>query len=251
LVSKYSRYAERPTEKELWVRFQPLLVLMYELIVAGVFDFDYAPLSAMVAGSRVYLNTTQEGRDNLDDLVEAKLVRAMRSIANDKQPVVAYQITEAGMASLRESPLTSAERDEIDDVIYDPTGSLLMVSWEDDAFKLKSALGYCVDSGITETEDVSYVSSPYLPYTLRDLSKPLASNAHRAGEAALGGSNVLDELDVQVTLSRLVVLVGEWIPFGCNQVRSARSFRFVSFRFVIHPPPLGFDRQFIALPPFD
>jgi len=36
---------------------------------------------------------------------------------------------------------------------------------------------------ITETEDVSYVSSPYLPFTLRDLKCPLASNAHRASEA--------------------------------------------------------------------
>ena len=31
---------------------------------------------------------TQEGRDNLDDLVEAKLIRALRTITADKQPVV-------------------------------------------------------------------------------------------------------------------------------------------------------------------
>ena len=42
LVSKYSQFAERVTDNERWVRFQPLLVLMYECIVAGVFDYDYA-----------------------------------------------------------------------------------------------------------------------------------------------------------------------------------------------------------------
>ena len=31
-------------------------------------------------------------------------------------------------------------------------------------------------------------------------------------------SNLKDELDVQLSLSRLVILVGEWVPFGCNQI---------------------------------
>ena len=75
-----------------------------------------------------------------------------------------------------------------------------------------------MDSTITETEDVSYVSSPYLPFTLRDLKCPMASNAHRASESAAGTSNLKDELDVQLSLSRLVIMVGEWIPFGCNQI---------------------------------
>ena len=218
LVSKYSQFAERVTDNERWVRFQPLLVLMYECIVAQVFDYDYAPASAMVQGRRIYLNVTQEGRDHLDDLVEAKLIRALRTITEDKQPVVAYQITEDGLERLRTAPLTKDDRAEIDEVIKDPQGDLLMVKYEDDVFRLHSKNGFCVDSTITETEDVSYVSSPYLPFTLRDLKCPLASNAHRASEAATGASNLKDELDVQLSLSRLVILVGEWIPFGCNQI---------------------------------
>ena len=46
----------------------------------------------------------------------------------------------------------------------------------------------------------------------------MASNAHRAAESGLGASSVRDELDVQITVSRLVILVGEWVPFGCNQI---------------------------------
>ncbi len=221
LVSKYSQFAEKVTDDERWIRYQPLLVLMYELIVAGVFDYDYAPASATVAGKRIYLNVTQEGRDNLDDLVEAKLVRALRTIASDKQPVVAYQITEAGREKLRVTKaLSSADRAEVDDVIKDPEGALLMVSFDRDegVFRLHSENAFCVDSTITETEDVSYVSSPYLPFTLRDLRRPMASNAHRASESATGASSVKDELDVQLSVSRLVILVGEWVPFGCNQI---------------------------------
>ena len=220
LVSRYSMYARNVTDNETWVRYQPLLVLMYELIVAGVIDYDYAPASAMVSGRRIYLNVTQEGRDNLDDLVEAKLVRALRTIGDDKQPVVAYQITEDGLRRLRASPLNKGDRSEIDEIIQDPFGSLMMVGYDEDdeTFRLYSDNGFCVDSTVTDTEDVSYVSSPYLPFTVRDLKRPLASNAHRAQEAATGTSNLRDELDVQMTLSRLVILVGEWIPFGCNQI---------------------------------
>ena len=92
-------YARNVTDNETWVRYQPLLVLMYELIVAGVIDYDYAPASAMASKSvaMIYLNVTQEGRDNLDDLVEAKLVRALRTIGDDAAGVVAYQITEDGL----------------------------------------------------------------------------------------------------------------------------------------------------------
>ena len=43
LVSRYSMYARNVTDNETWVRYQPLLVLMYELIVAGVIDYDYRP----------------------------------------------------------------------------------------------------------------------------------------------------------------------------------------------------------------
>ena len=221
LVSKYSAFAERARDAEVWVRYQPLLVLMYECIVRGVFDYDYAPASAMVHGKRIYMNVTQEGRDHLEDLVEAKYVRALRTITKDKQPVVAYQITKTGLETLVNS--TSFKKDDrraVDEVIRDPEGSLLSVKYDPEAqtFRLSSENGFCFDSTVTDTEDVSYVSSPYLPFTCRDLRRPMASNAHRATECGIGVSSVRDELDVQITVSRLVILLGEWLPFGCNQI---------------------------------
>ena len=79
---------------------------------------------------------------------------ALRTITEDKQPVVAYQITEEGLERLRTSPLTRQDRGEIDDVIRDPQGALLMVSYneDDEVFRMHSENAFCVDSTITETE---------------------------------------------------------------------------------------------------
>ena len=46
----------------------------------------------------------------------------------------------------------------------------------------------------------------------------MTSNEHRAEESAAGGSNIQDELDEAVVLNGVHGLVGEWIPFGSNQI---------------------------------
>ena len=85
-------------------------------------------------------------------------------------------------------------------------------------FELVTKEGFRANSDITETEDVSYVSSPYLPHSLRTSSKPLSSNAHRAHESASGTDNIRDELSEMITLQGVHALVVEWIPFGANQI---------------------------------
>ena len=75
------------------------------------------------------------------------------------------------------------------------------------------------ESTITECEDVSYVSSPHIPRTLRRPGGPsLSSNAHRAHESAGKVSTIRDDLDEVITLSNVTILVGEWLPFGANQI---------------------------------
>ncbi|POM59668.1 hypothetical protein PHPALM_31562 [Phytophthora palmivora] len=61
---------------------------------------------------------------------------------------------------------------------------------EEGRFILES-IGYFRYSGVTETEDVSYVSSPFVPQCVRSLEayQQLPSNANRALEAASGRSN--------------------------------------------------------------
>ena len=48
--------------KDRWIRKQALSVLLYEGIVAKVFDYDYAPCSALIENRRVWINISQEGK---------------------------------------------------------------------------------------------------------------------------------------------------------------------------------------------
>jgi hypothetical protein len=90
---------------------------------------------------------------------------------------------------------------------------------EEGRFVLES-IGYYRYSEVTETEDVSYVSSPFVPQCVRssDAYQQLSSNADRADEAASGQSNIRDELSEAIVLMNPVCMVGEWIPFGSNQI---------------------------------
>ena len=57
---------------------------------------------------------------------------------------------------------------------------------EDPGFTLYTEGGYLRKSDITETEDVSYVSSPYIAQCLRASEKPMTDNSGRAHESAAG-----------------------------------------------------------------
>ena len=90
-------------------------------------------------------------------------------------------------------------------------------------YHLKSRSGYSRKSSINETEDVSYVSSAYVPQCLRYGGRPTLSNAHRAHESAVNTDNIRDELDEVITLNSVSIIVAEYIPFGANlDVRAAR-----------------------------
>ena len=193
-----------------------LMVLIYEGIVSGVFDYDYAPSSELIELRRVHLNISQEGRDALDVLVEAKLVNALRVSTKDHQCTVCYQASLAGLALLAKK-LTEEDRLAVDDCIF-VDGQLLMVAWTDSKFSLKNDT-IEKPSTILDLEDVSYVSSPYLPKCLRRPGGPqMTSNASRANESVWATSALKDDLEEVITISNIALLVGEWIPFGPNQL---------------------------------
>ena len=216
LISKYSHCAQTVHEKERWIRKLPMLVLIYEGVVQKVFDYDYAPASEVVETTRVYLNVSQEGKDDLDDLVEGKLVKGLRLSTKEHQSVTAYQISPSGLALISKR-LPDEERQLVDDLcIVD--GKLLQVVWEDKRFLLRT-MTFSRESTVTDAEDVSYVVSPYLPKSLRRVGGPImSSNAHRASESATKESTIRDDLDEVITISNVTILIGEWIPFGANQV---------------------------------
>ncbi|KAJ1489544.1 hypothetical protein T484DRAFT_1937083 [Baffinella frigidus] len=232
MINKYAQPAKTAEEEESWVRNVPLIVLIYEGIVAGVLDFDYAPQSVLISqdgtSKRSFMNVTQEGKSAIDDLREKKLINGLKLSTEDFQPVTAYQISSLGIEFLRQVP--NKVKLDVDNYIHGPKPfheKLLQVALrrapgEDDVieqhFYLTAEGGYERRSTITEVEDVSYVSSPFLPLSVRKSEKPTTSNAHRAGEAATGESNIKDELSEAIHLAHVSLLVGEWIPFGSNQI---------------------------------
>ena len=216
LISRYSHYAQTVHDKERWIRKLPLLVLIYEGVVQKVFEYDYAPTSEVIEMRRVYINISQEGKDDLDDLTEGKLIKGLRLSTKEHQSVTAYQITPAGL-NLISKRLPDEERQSVDEFIF-IDGQQLQVAWEDEKFLLRNDL-VSRESTITDCEDVSYVSSPHIPRTLRRPGGPLlSSNAYRANESAAKESTIRDDLDEVITLSNVTILVGEWLPFGANQI---------------------------------
>lgn len=111
LLSKYACAAESRNLPEGWIRQSHFYVLIYEGIVADVFDYDYAPLSAMVGPKRLWMNISQEGKDDIDDLREMGFINGLKLATEDLQPVTAYQVSLAGLKKLPQIP--QALRDQV------------------------------------------------------------------------------------------------------------------------------------------
>jgi hypothetical protein len=220
MISLYTRKATPGTdETDEWLRKPALIVLIYEGIVAGVLDFDYAPSSQSVGNRRVWLNVSQEGKSDVEFLREEELLNGLQMSSKSFQPITCYQISEKGKELVKR--ISRKEKEAVHEFVYAKgTRELLSASWDGRKYFLKSASGYSRPSDITDTEDVSYVSSAYIPQCLRYGGRPTLSNAHRAHESAVndGGDNIRDELDEVITLNSVSIIVAEYIPFGANQI---------------------------------
>lgn len=254
LISKYAAQSQAQEQRESWVRQTPLLVLIFEGIQAGALKFDYAPkvmhlydksshaasaasTEGATGGHLITrrLNISQEGKCVLDDLREAGLVNALKLSTEVRQPTTALQASTLGLQLVGAMP--EGLKGAVDEFVYPPRTSelpreLMKVHLSGGQFFLSTPGGLLRRSRVMESEDVSYVSSAYVPSVLRaggvarrgSTSTPaLTSNAHRAGEASLGGSTIADELEEEIVLSGVRVLLGEWIPFGANQLESLNS----------------------------
>uniref|UniRef100_K3WIM0 Uncharacterized protein n=1 Tax=Globisporangium ultimum (strain ATCC 200006 / CBS 805.95 / DAOM BR144) TaxID=431595 RepID=K3WIM0_GLOUD len=226
LISLYAITSNSTKQNERWLRHVPLLVLMFEGIVRGKFSFDYAPSSVRLSYKgrtlRRWINISREGTAAINDLWELHLVNGLKLSSDDFQPITAYQVSTRGLAMLQQY-LPANLQDEVDSFVYPPTPlekKPLLVKYDGKKFQLNSG-GYCKTSAITESEDVSYVSSPFLPKCLHSdgyYHVDAHSNRHRAHECASGSSNTKTTTSEAVTLSDVYALVGEWVPFGSNQI---------------------------------
>ena len=211
------------TDEETWIRKVPLMVLIYEGIVEGVFEYDYAPAADIVNGKRTYLNLSQEGRDDIDDLREAGLIYCLKLSSKKYQSTIAYRLTPFGKQHLQDS-CSEEDRELVEKVLYPGESrerkDIFMVVWDDEEseFRLETASGVTKPSTITEIESVSYVSSPYIPRSMMRTTRKCSSNKSQTEQLANAVSNIKDELDEELTLDSVNIVIGEWIPMGANQI---------------------------------
>jgi WD repeat-containing protein 35 len=243
LVGRYSSATASANEEDVWMRKSALSVLIYEGCVGGLLDYDYAPRSLLLpttasSARRIWMNLSQDGNAACDDLVEAGILQTLKRCTDVSLPVSALQVTSKGQSFLEQVP--AALRAEVDRFLCIERGAgagglagRLQVSFDhaQSAFILHNELGVRRVSAVTETEDVSYVSSPYLPACLRIKAKggggggvgrsvtPLSSNAHRAHECGSGSHSIANgELSEAIVLGDVNAMVAEFIPFGANQI---------------------------------
>lgn len=193
---------------------------------AQVFDYDYAPASELVEGHRMFINVSQEGKSDLDYLREEELVNGLKISSKSHMPVTMYQISKRGADVLRS--VDQYDRDAVHHVALSPSRSLMQVEFDGTDFWLVAsspdgkrieADGFRKRSSVLEIEEVSYVSSAYIPGCLRHGGRPTLSNAHRVEECTrLNAGTIRDDLDEVITLNSVSVIVGEYLPFGSNQM---------------------------------
>lgn len=56
-----------------WISYYVCIVLIYEGIIKNIFDYDMAPMSLQIGRRRIFINISQEGKDDIEDLVEEYL----------------------------------------------------------------------------------------------------------------------------------------------------------------------------------
>jgi hypothetical protein len=233
LVSFYGKASRNAEELETWLRELHLHVLIHEGILAGKLDFDYAPSSRQFSYTqdgkshmkRQFLNISQEGMSAIEDLREQSFLHGLKLTNTDDLTSTAVQVSHKGAELLTQlSPMLKLEveeflyhrrrfsksphpRKDLKHVLVTPTNILIV-----------TLHGYEHPSTVTDTEDVSYVTSPFLPWLLRRGETVMTDNADRAWESAQGLSQVKTELQESIVLTQVSVLMSEWLPIGPNQL---------------------------------
>jgi len=230
LISLYTHPAQSAEEQEGWIRKSALAVLMYEGITAKILDYDYAPTSVIVENRRIFINVSQEGKSDVDFLREEELLNGLKLQSREYWPVTCYQVSEKGLELI--SKLGRRDLRAVEEIAYAPTSKdllhvrfdakeanyVLETKSEERNGKTVKVNNHTRVSDITYIEDVSYVSSAYVPQCLRRKGgRPTMSNAHKAS-LCRKKSNIRDELDEVITLNSVSIIVAEFVPSGANQI---------------------------------
>ena len=114
------------------------------------------------------------GKSDIEFLREEELISGLQMSSKSFQPITCYQIADKGIELVKR--ISRKEKEAVHEFVYAKgTRELLEVHWDGSSYYITSASGYHRRSTITETEDVSYVSSgesrcPPVPTSKSDTS---------------------------------------------------------------------------------
>lgn len=158
LIAEYTK--ENDKYGELAIKDLPLKALIYYGIIKGVLDYDYAPMSIMYMENRRYLNVSQEGEDDLNDLRDLGLLNKIRLGTKRHIYIYSYLISPKGVEYLKN--ISDEDKSKIDNVIKCKKCNKIY----DIQIKQEGIFFICdecneeIDSEITDIEDVAYRSKP-------------------------------------------------------------------------------------------
>ena len=163
MIAQYSKPSQSEGEKALWIRQTSLRALMFEGIRKKVFDWDYAPASVMTADGRRFMNISQEGEDDLNDLREMGLITSLKLSTSRRHFITAYCVTEKGLGDIGRLP--AADKDAIDGLIKcGACSAKRLAQWRDEKVMFTcERCGKSEESEIMDIEDVSYIAKAYIP----------------------------------------------------------------------------------------
>eukprot|EP00960_Hanusia_phi_P077723 768733-Hanusia_phi.AAC.5 len=266
VIAFYGRSADGVNGRETWIREFALLVLIYEGVQLGVFQLDYAPKSVRVNHSelvgRVYMNISQEALGAVEDLMEWGLVSKLHMITKQHHMVTSYQLTDKGKNYV--SGISSEDMESVRRLVFGPDvrsvgghgGGVQSVmalaalwkgahrhllrrvfllphhtSWLQEGIDSDGSGGTASELALRWVphklaQDVSYVTSPYIPVSLRAAWGPeLPSNKERAAESSTAASNKQSATVEELYLSSVRVLSSgmQEACWGCHESVTAAA----------------------------
>ena len=129
MIDLHSKKANNRGDKDIWIRKQALSVIVYEGILADVFDYDYAPQSTLIENRRVWCNLSQEGQSDIEFLREEGLINALLLSSKSYKAVVCYQISEKGVELIKY--ISRREKEIVNEFAHkEATRELLKPYWD-------------------------------------------------------------------------------------------------------------------------
>jgi len=157
LIAEYTKKGDE--YGKLIIKELPLKAIIFKGIIDKVLDYDYAPISQMYIESRRYLNISQEGKDDLNDLRELGFLNKIRLATKKHFYIYSYELTEKGIKYLNVIP--EEDKKAMERLIFCPCGERYEIPVLEIGVFMKCEKDHLfINTGITEIEDVSYESKP-------------------------------------------------------------------------------------------